>query len=77
MKKIKGEEIDLEDILKGGYMKILKGIAIAFVLTILLLFIYSMLLTYTKMGESTMAPAIILITAVSILAGSSIRSKFY
>lgn len=67
----------MEEILKSDIIKILKGIAISWIITFMLLFIYAVLLTYTKLGENTMAPVIILITAVSILAGSSIRSRSY
>lgn len=56
-------------------MKILKGTLIAWILTFVLLFIYAVLLTYTKIGENTMYPVIIVIEAVSILIGSSITTS--
>ena len=62
----------MKDILEKSSLKILKGIGISWVITFILLFIYAILLTYTKIEENTMVPVIILITAVSILAGSSI-----
>ncbi len=58
----------MNDILSSNFIKILKGIAISCVITLILLFIYAVILTYTKIGENTMAPVILLITAVSILA---------
>lgn len=58
----------MKEILGTNPMKILKGLMISVILTFILLFIYSAVLTYTKIEESTMAPVIILITAVSILA---------
>lgn len=58
----------MKNILESNYMKILKGSLISWIITFVLLFIYSVLLTYTKIGENTIAPVIILITIVSILA---------
>ncbi|MDE5830935.1 MAG: TIGR04086 family membrane protein [Clostridia bacterium] len=62
----------MKDILESNYIKILKGTLISWIITLVLLFIYAVLLTYTKIGENTASPVIIAITAVSIL----IR-KFY
>ena len=53
-------------------VKILKGIIISCIITLLLLFIFAAVLTYTNLGENTIGPVIIAITGVSIL----IR-KFY
>lgn len=47
-------------------MKILKGIVISIILTFILLLIYAALLTYTELGENTIEPVVIGITAVSI-----------
>lgn len=58
----------MKEIFENNTMKILKGIIISIIITLVLLFIYAILLTYTKIEESTIAPAIILITTVSILA---------
>lgn len=62
----------MREILDNKYMKILKGTLISWILTFILLFIYAVLLTYTKIGENTISPIIIAIEAVSILIGSSI-----
>jgi len=62
----------LREFLESKYMKILKGTLISWILTFILLFIYAVLLTYTKIGENTISPIIIAIEAVSILIGSSI-----
>lgn len=59
----------------NNIIPIIKGILIAFFITLLLLFIFSMLLTYTNIGENTTAPVILVITAISILVGSSIGSS--
>lgn len=57
----------MKDIFTNSAMRIAKGIAIACIVTLVLLLIYAVLLTYTNIEEGTMAPVIILITAVSIL----------
>ena len=57
----------MKEILESNGIKLLKGIIISCIITFILLFIYAVLLTYTNIGENTMVPVIILITAVSIL----------
>ncbi len=56
----------------SNVFKIVKGLIISFITTLILLFIYATILTYTSLDESTIGPVIIAITGVSILAGSSI-----
>lgn len=56
----------------NNFMNIAKGIGIAFITTCILLLIFSAVLTFTDISESTMNPVIITITAISILIGSSI-----
>lgn len=51
---------------------IFKGIAIAMILTVVLLLIFSAVLAYTDVSENTITPVIIVVTAISILLGSSI-----
>ena len=58
----------------GSGLTILKGVGIAFVLTLVLVFIYSVILTYTNIAESTIYPVVLFITAVSILISSSIST---
>lgn len=60
---------------KMGLIQIIKGIGIAYILTFLLLFIFSVLLTYTNISENMIAPVILIITVISILIGSSISSN--
>lgn len=50
---------------------ILKGAGIALISTVILLLIFSIILTYTNVNENTIAPVIIVVTAISILVGSS------
>ncbi len=51
---------------------IIKGVIISIIATLILLFIFSILLTYTNISEKLINPFIIVITAISILIGSSI-----
>ena len=53
-------------------LNIFKGTGISLISTIVLLLIFSVILTYTNVPESTINPVIIVITAISILIGSSI-----
>mgnify|MGYP001852306722 CR=1 FL=1 len=59
---------------KNNVINIFKGIVISFILTLILLFIFSTILTYTQIPESTIGPVIIIITVISILIGSSIST---
>ncbi len=54
---------------------ITKGIGIALLTTFVLLFIFAILLTYTKISETLINPVIIVVTAISILIGSSIANS--
>ena len=51
---------------------IAKGVVIALLTTFILLLILATILTYTEVKETIMNPVIIVITAISILIGSSI-----
>ena len=53
-------------------ISIAKGTVVALITTIILLVIFAAILTYTNVSESTIDPVIIVITAISILIGSSI-----
>jgi putative membrane protein (TIGR04086 family) len=57
------------------FINIIKGVGISLIATIILLIIFSTILTYTKISESTVNPVIMIITALSILLGSSIGNK--
>lgn len=58
-----------------SFINIIKGVGIALIATIILLIIFSIMLTYTKIQENTINPVIMIITAVSILIGSSIGNN--
>lgn len=57
---------------RGIIKNIFKGIGISMLSTVICLLIFSILLTYTNMNENTITPVIIIVTAISILVGSSI-----
>lgn len=59
---------------KKNIIRISKGSIIAITLTIILLLIFAILLTYTPISENTINPVIIVISGISILVGSSISS---
>lgn len=56
-------------------IKIVKGLAISFIVTLITIFIFSVLLTYTNISESIIPTVIIILTFVSILIGSIISMK--
>ena len=60
---------------KGNLIRILKGSGISVVITLVLLLIYSCLLTYTSINENTIPAVIIIVTAISILVGSLLSSR--
>jgi len=57
-----------------SFVNILKGLGIAFIITCIFLLILSIVLTYTNVSENIINPTIIIITALSILIGSSISN---
>ena len=62
----------MEQVNSKNYIHILKGLGIAFVTTFIFLLILAIVLTYTDTSETIIDPTIIIITAISILIGSSI-----
>lgn len=50
---------------------IIKGVGISFLTTFVLLILLSVILTYSNVSEEIITPVIIVITAISILIGSS------
>lgn len=67
------ENLNKNEIMQN-IIRIIKGSITAIVITLILLFIFSIILTYTSIKESAMSPVVIVITAVSILIGSSIST---
>ena len=67
------------EIYQGNGNKLLKnvgkGMVIALISTFILLFIFSVLLTYTDINENTITPVIMIATGISILIGSTIGNR--
>lgn len=72
MKKII-ENNDLEK--NNNISKVLKGSALSILITLILLFVFSALLTYTNIPEDSINIVTIIITAISILVGGYISSR--
>lgn len=53
-------------------INILKGVGISLITTLIMLIIFSIILTYTNIQENVINPVIMIITAISILIGSSL-----
>lgn len=62
----------MEEGMSKNFVNIIKGVFIAVIFTLIFIFIFSLLLTYTNISESFITPVIIVITAISIFIGSSI-----
>jgi len=54
---------------------ILKGTIISIILTLILLLIFATILTYTTVAENTIPAVIIVITAISLLIGSTVVGR--
>lgn len=72
---IKANVVTEESEIKKKILNIIKGCTFAIILSIILLTIFALLLTYTTLPESTITPVVLTITGVSILAGSTITSR--
>lgn len=59
----------------NSVVRILKGSIISIINTLILLIIFSAMLTYTNINENTMPTVIIICTALSILIGSQIATS--
>lgn len=62
----------MEESIMSKYINILKGVIISIIFTIISLFIFSIILTYTNVSESFIEPVVIITTVISIFIGSSI-----
>ena len=74
-KEIKSKITIEESVLKQNTGRIIKGSIIAILISLILLFIYATILTYTQVSETTMIPVVLTIVAVSILTGSMISAR--
>lgn len=64
----------MEKIKNSSIVNILKGVLVSIILTLIFLLIFSIVLTYTNVKEDTTSPVIIVITALSIIIGSSVAN---
>ena len=62
----------MDESLSRNFLNIIKGVIISMIFTLMFLFVFSIVLTYTSISESFITPVIIVITAISIFIGSSI-----
>ena len=62
----------MEESMSKSFINIIKGVIISIVFTLISLFIFSIILTYTSVSEQFITPVIIVLTAISIFIGSSI-----
>lgn len=58
----------------NNLFRIFKGSLISILFTLILLFIFSIILTYTSISETVISPVVIVISSISILIGSSIST---
>ena len=63
-KAIKSNIVTEESEIKKKIVSILKGSAISIILSIILLTIFALLLTYTTLSESTIVPVVLTITGI-------------
>ena len=64
-----------QNIENNFFVNLIKGVGIAFIFTIILLIIFSAILTFTNINENVINPVIITVTGISILIGSSIANN--
>lgn len=67
------ENLDKNE-LWANLIRVVKGSVTAIIITLILLFIFAILLTYTSLQENIISPVVIVVTAISILIGSSIST---
>lgn len=72
---LKPNIITEESEFKKNASRIIKGSLLAILISLILLFIYAMMLTYTEVSESTMIPVVLVIAGISILIGSMISAR--
>lgn len=62
----------MEGSVSRNFVNIIKGVIISIIFTLIFLFAFSIILTYTNISEQFITPVIIVVTAISIFIGSSI-----
>ncbi len=72
---IKSNVITQESELKKNAIRILKGSTFAIILSLILLLVFALLLTYTELSEETIMPVVITVVGISILVGSMVSTR--
>ena len=57
------------------YIKFFKGLSFSFIFTLILFFIFSLVLRFTNVSDSIIPGIVLLISIISILCGSAICTK--
>lgn len=65
----------MEEVKENIYLKLLKGLGISIIVTLIGIFLFAVLLTYTNISESTIPIVIIAISFISILIGATISTR--
>lgn len=72
---LKSNIIKEESEIKKNTIRIMKGSLFAILVSLILLLIFALLLTYTELSEDTITPVVITIVGISILVGSGISTR--
>ena len=72
---LKPNLISQEGELSNNIMRIVKGVVLAILLSLILLLSFALLLTYTNIAENTIIPVVMIIVGISILVGSTICAR--
>lgn len=65
----------MESVNSNNIFRVAKGSAISIILTVIILFIFALLLAYTNMPETVITPVVICTTGISLLIGSIVSSR--
>lgn len=76
MIKVSEKMLEISDNLgeNNKIRKIMKGSIVSIIITLIMLLIFSIILTYTKLSENTIPTVTIIITAISIIIGGSLAT---
>lgn len=72
---IKPNIVTEESEIKKNAIRIIKGSSFAIIISLILLLIFALLLTYTELSETTMTPVVTTIVGISILVGSMASTR--
>ena len=56
-------------------IRIVKGSSFAIITSMILLFIFALVLSYTKVSETSITPVVMIVVGISILLGSTISTR--